>query len=132
MTSGSEPDDRIYKILRSAEWDVLQRDGTFAGSADDVRDGFIHLSTSAQVPGTLAKHFAGERSLVVVALSASAFGDALRWEPSRDGQLFPHLYEEMEGTGIMGVWHLAGDVDGQPVLPEGWPDVEPQHVGHVV
>ena len=125
-TMGSEPDDRVYKVLRSSEWEVLQRNGTFAGSADDARDGFIHLSTAAQVPGTLAKHFAGERGLVVVAIPASALGDALRWELSRNEQRFPHLYAAMASAVITAVWHLTENVDGQSVLPDGWPDAGAQ------
>jgi uncharacterized protein (DUF952 family) len=82
----------IIKLLRAAEWAQFQADGVFAGSADDLRDGFIHLSTPEQAPGTLAKWFAGEASVVALTLDADALGDELKWEGSRGGQYFPHLY----------------------------------------
>ncbi len=84
----------IFKILRAAEWGSLQAEGSFAGSADDLRDGFIHLSTDAQLPGTLARHFAGEAGLVVVRVAVEA-DPMLRWEESRGGALFPHLYRAL-------------------------------------
>jgi uncharacterized protein (DUF952 family) len=84
----------IFKILRAPEWAALQADGAFAGSADDLRDGFLHLSTEAQLAGTLVKHFAGEAGLVVVAVAVEA-DPALKWEVSRGGALFPHLYRPL-------------------------------------
>ena len=86
------PDESIYKILRASEWRDAQAQGAVTGSADDVRDGFIHLSTRGQVAGTLERHFAGEAGLVVLEVAAERLGDDLKWEPSRDGALFPHLY----------------------------------------
>jgi uncharacterized protein (DUF952 family) len=82
----------VYKILRRREWVALQTTGEFAGSPDDLRDGFVHLSTLEQLPGTLATHFGGESDLVLVELEAPRLGQALRWEASRGGTLFPHLY----------------------------------------
>jgi len=82
----------VYKILTRAQWSELRTKGEFAGSPDDLRDGFVHLSTLEQVPGTLAKHFAGQVGLVLVEVASAALGDALRWEASRGGALFPHLY----------------------------------------
>ena len=82
----------VYKILRAAEWGHAQERGVFAGSADDLRDGFIHLSTRDQLAGTIARHFAGETALVILEIAADRVSAALRWEPSRDGALFPHLY----------------------------------------
>jgi uncharacterized protein (DUF952 family) len=82
----------IYKVLRNAEWVEAQASGVFAGSPDDIRDGFIHFSTAEQLKGTLERHFAGEENLVVLEVEAQALGEALRWEPSRGGALFPHLY----------------------------------------
>jgi uncharacterized protein (DUF952 family) len=90
----------IYKILRNAEWRDAQTCGAFSGSADDVRDGFIHFSTAAQLRGTLERHYAGESGLVVLEVPAPALGDALRWEPSRDGALFPHLYGVLPLTAV--------------------------------
>jgi uncharacterized protein (DUF952 family) len=83
---------KIYKILDKTDWAILRKSGRFEGSADDKRDGFIHLSTAAQLRGTAAKHFSGRGDLALLEIEAERIGDALRWEPSRDGLLFPHLY----------------------------------------
>jgi len=100
----------VYKILRPSEREVLERYGRFTGSADDEHDGFVHLSTREQLAGTLAKHFAEEDELTILALDVAAMGDALRWEPSRGGALFPHLYgailasmvrEELEPSALV-------------------------------
>ena len=88
----TEPPELVYKVLRPSEREVLERFGRFAGSEDDERDGFVHLSTREQLPGTLEKHFAGEEDLSILALAVSEMRDALRWEASRGGALFPHLY----------------------------------------
>jgi len=82
----------VYKILTRQQWEKLQKTREFSGSPDDLRDGFVHLSTLEQLPGTLAKHFAGQTDLVLVEVRVRALGSALRWEPSRGGALFPHLY----------------------------------------
>jgi uncharacterized protein (DUF952 family) len=83
---------KIYKILDKTDWAILRKSGRFEGSADDKRDGFIHLSTAAQLRGTAAKHFSGRGDLALLEIEAERIGDALRWEPSRDGLLFPHLH----------------------------------------
>jgi uncharacterized protein (DUF952 family) len=85
-------DELVYKILRAAQWRDAQAQGAVTGSADDARDGFIHLSTGAQVAGTLERHFAGETGLVVLEIAVARLGDTLKWEPSRGGALFPHCY----------------------------------------
>lgn len=82
----------IYKILRSGEWTALKRDGETAGAPIDEADGYVHFSTLEQVRETAAKHFAGEEGLYLLALEADELGEALTWEPSRGGALFPHLY----------------------------------------
>jgi uncharacterized protein (DUF952 family) len=82
----------VYKICARAEWDAAISAGSYAGSADDARDGFIHFSTAEQVPATAAKYFAGRSDLVLVEVDAAQLGSALRFEPSRGGALFPHLY----------------------------------------
>lgn len=89
----------IFKILRAAEWVSFQADGVFAGSADDRRDGFIHLSTEKQLEGTLAKHFAGEAGLVVVQVGVED-DPALKWEVSRGGARFPHLYRPLRMADV--------------------------------
>jgi len=85
----------VYKILRDSEWRELQRAGELAGAPIDLADGFVHLSTGAQVVETAARHFAGVADLQLVAFDAERLGDALRWEPSRGGALFPHLYRAL-------------------------------------
>jgi uncharacterized protein (DUF952 family) len=82
----------IYKICSASEWEEAVRTGAFLGSAVDVRDGYIHFSTAAQVAETAAKHFAGQADLVLVAVDADKLDSKLTWEPSRGGALFPHLY----------------------------------------
>ncbi|MFO1142837.1 MAG: DUF952 domain-containing protein [Amaricoccus sp.] len=106
----------VYKILRAPEWADLQAAGSSAGSPADVADGFVHLSTAAQVAGTLARHFAGERSLVLAALDGDALD--LRWEPSRGGALFPHLYRPLALADVLWSRPIADGPDG-PVAPAG-------------
>jgi uncharacterized protein (DUF952 family) len=108
----------IYKICPATAWREAERQGVYRGSADDIRDGFIHFSTAAQVAGTAAKHFAGQADLVLVAVPAAALGDALRWEPSRGGQLFPHLYGELAPGAAITVRALALRADGSHVITE--------------
>jgi uncharacterized protein (DUF952 family) len=83
---------RVYKILSAQDWAEAVARGRFEGSADDRRDGFIHLSAEDQWAGTAAKWFAGQADLLLVAFEAETLGAALKWEPSRGGALFPHLY----------------------------------------
>jgi uncharacterized protein (DUF952 family) len=90
----------IYKILRAEEWRAAQRDGVYRGSPDDARDGFIHFSSAAQTPGTFEKYFSGQRDLVLVAIDAYALGAALKWEASRGGALFPHLYGDLPLSAV--------------------------------
>nr|WP_111297979.1 DUF952 domain-containing protein [Paracoccus saliphilus] len=85
----------IYKVLRNAEWATMQRDGATAGAPVDLADGYIHFSTAEQVDVTLHKHFRGEDGLTLLACAADTFGSELRWEPSRGGALFPHLYRPL-------------------------------------
>lgn len=92
MTDSTSP---VWKILLAEEACVLLTTKEFPGSPDDLRDGFIHLSTAAQAAGTLEKHFAGQTGLVGIRCDPARLGDALRWEPSRGGALFPHLYRPL-------------------------------------
>lgn len=108
----------IYKICPAAAWREAERQGAYRGSADDARDGFIHFSTAAQVAGTAAKHFAGQDDLVLVAVQAEALGAALRWEPSRGGDLFPHLYAELSPGVAIRVMALPLGADGSHQIPE--------------
>ncbi len=85
----------IYKIFRAAEWAALETRGQTAGAPVDIADGFVHFSTAAQAPETAARHFAGEDGLWLLAVDPEALGEALKWEPSRGGALFPHLYRPL-------------------------------------
>ena len=82
----------VFKICDREAWQAAEKAGVYHGNADDRRDGFIHLSAEHQVTGTLEKHFTGRADLLLVAIDTGALGSALRWEPSRGGELFPHLY----------------------------------------
>ena len=86
----------IYKILPASLWTEAQRAGVFRGAAIDLTDGYIHFSTAEQAAETAAKHFAGQTDLMLLHVDADALGDALKWEPSRGGALFPHLYAELD------------------------------------
>lgn len=85
----------IYKVARRNEWEAARHGGAYAGSPDDLRDGFIHFSTADQIAGTLEKHFADDRDLLLLTVDADGLGEALRWEASRRGELFPHLYRPL-------------------------------------
>jgi uncharacterized protein (DUF952 family) len=109
----------VYKILGDAEWQVAVRTGQYTGSADDARDGYIHLSAADQVAATAAKYFAGRTDLVLVAIDSSRLGDRLKWEPARDGALFPHLYGPLDPAAAVDVRPMPLGPDGLPTLPEG-------------
>ena len=112
----------IYKICSASEWRDAEAAGAFAGAAVDLRDGFIHFSTGSQVEETASRHFAGRPDLVLVAVAAERLGDALRWEPSRGGALFPHLYGVLPVSAAERVHPLGLGPDGRhvfPALPDG-------------
>jgi uncharacterized protein (DUF952 family) len=108
----------IYKICDAALWHAAERTGAFQGAGIDLRDGYIHFSTAAQVAETAEKHFAGMADLVLVAVDAEALGPALRWEPSRGGALFPHLYEPLPLHKVLWAKPLPVEGDGGHVFPE--------------
>jgi uncharacterized protein (DUF952 family) len=108
----------IYKICDAAAWRSAERAGVYAGSVDDVRDGFIHFSTARQVPETLAKHYAGQAGLKLIAVEAARLGAALKYEPSRGGDLFPHLYGELDLAAVSFVRDIATRPDGGHDVPE--------------
>jgi uncharacterized protein (DUF952 family) len=108
----------VYKVLPRADWESACQTGTFAGSRDDVRDGFIHLSTSAQLPGTLARHFGGQRDLLLIQFETRVLEEALRWETSRGGEVFPHLYAPLPTAAATARFELREGIDGVPLLPE--------------
>lgn len=96
----------IYKIAPKSLWDEAERQGVFAGAPVDLADGYIHFSTADQARETAAKHFAGQSDLVLAIIEADALGDALKWEPSRGGALFPHLYRPLRMEEVLGVHPL--------------------------
>ena len=107
----------IYKICTAAEWREAERAGVYRGSAVDHKDGFIHFSTAEQAAETAAKWFAGQRDLVLVAVDADALGRALKWEPSRGGALFPHLYGTLDLQAVRQVVPLPLDAAGHHAFP---------------
>jgi uncharacterized protein (DUF952 family) len=90
-----------YKILTADQWAQFERDGVFNGAPVDLADGYIHLSTADQLQGTLDKHFAGQTDLIVADVDLSDFGDALKWETSRGGALFPHIYGPLPISAVV-------------------------------
>ena len=98
--------DTAYKILTAEQWAALQRDGTFAGAPIDLADGYIHMSSADQLKGTLDKHFAGQRGLVIAEIDLSGFGETLKWEISRGDALFPHLYAELPLSAVVSAKEL--------------------------
>lgn len=108
----------IYKILPDAAWAEAAAAGSFRGSPLDLADGYIHFSTADQVRETAAKHFAGVRGLVLVAVDADVLGTALEWEPSRGGALFPHLYAPLAVKLASWVKPLPIGDDGAHAFPD--------------
>ena len=96
----------LYKIVAAAHWRAAEHDGIFRGSGADLRDGYIHFSTAAQVEETAARHFAGQDDLLLVSVDDVRLGAALKWEPSRGDALFPHLYGELPLTAVAKVERL--------------------------
>ncbi len=113
-----EGPNRVYKICDRSSWEQARASGRYFGSGDDARDGFIHLSAPDQVAGTLERHFAGKDDLWLVGVDAGRLGEALRWEPSRDGTLFPHLYQPLDFAAVVSEVPLARGADGRYRLPE--------------
>src|SRR3954471_4323397 len=108
----------IYKICPQSEWREAEHAGIYRGSAVDHRDGFIHFSTAEQAVETASKWFAGQHDLVLVAVDGAALGEALKWEPSRGGALFPHLYGELPLKSVLRVDALPLDTAGRHIFPQ--------------
>ena len=108
----------IFKIFRRPEWDAFRAAGDTAGAPVDLVDGYIHISTAAQIAETAQKHFAAESDLVLVALNSGALGPALQWEPSRGGALFPHLYRRLSLADVVWDKSLPLGATGH-IFPEG-------------
>src|SRR5512143_1696914 len=108
----------IYKICSSSEWREAEGAGAYRGSAVDRKDGFIHFSTAEQAEETAAKWFSGQHGLFLVGVDAEALGPRLKWEPSRGGALFPHLYGELDLKAVLRVDPLPLDASGRHVFPK--------------
>ena len=96
------PPDTAYKILTSEQWAQFQADGVFHGAPVDLTDGYIHMSAADQVQGTLDKHFAGQTALVIAEVDLAVLGDSIKWEASRGGALFPHIYGPLPMAAVRG------------------------------
>ncbi|MCG6857531.1 MAG: DUF952 domain-containing protein [Salaquimonas sp.] len=107
----------IYKIATRDEWQAAEQAGRFDGAPVDLKDGFIHFSTAGQVRETAARHFGGQGDLVLVEIEAQALGEALKYEASRGGALFPHLYARLDLTAVTRSWPLPLGEDGHHVFP---------------
>lgn len=107
----------IYKILPRAEWTAAVAAGRFEGSAVDRQDGYIHFSTAAQAGETARRYFAGQADLLVLEVEGDDLGEALKWEPSRGGDLFPHLYAALDPGAVRAVHDAPLGPDGIPRTP---------------
>jgi uncharacterized protein (DUF952 family) len=107
----------IYKIVPSSLWQVAEAAGLFRGAPVDLADGFIHFSTAAQAEETAAKHFAGQTDLLLVSVPAATLGPRLKWEPSRGGALFPHLYDVLDLAAVTKVEPLPLGANGRHQFP---------------
>ena len=109
---------RAFKILTAAQWASFAAENLFDGSPDDRADGFIHLSTADQVDGTIAKHFSGHSNLVIAEIELARLGDMVRWEPSRGGQLFPHIYGVLTMDAVVGTQAVRTDLVRSAASPQ--------------
>lgn len=109
----------IFKICHRAEWDAAAQNGPYCGSAKDREDGFLHFSTFVQLAGTLARYYAQADDLMLIAVDGDALGAALKYEPARDGVLFPHLYSLLPISAVLWVRPIDRDAHGVFVLPNG-------------
>jgi uncharacterized protein (DUF952 family) len=108
----------IYKICSSSLWNDAEETGHFHGAPIDVQDGYLHFSTALQARETAARHFAGQADLLLIAIDAEKLGDKLRYEPSRGGDLFPHLYASLPLSAVLWVKSLPLGADGNHVFPD--------------
>lgn len=116
----SHPPNFIYKICSREAYHAAQVSGMYLGSSLDLKDGFIHLSSYEQVKETAARHFWGQEDLVLIAVCGSALGTALKWEPSRGGALFPHIYGPLPLSAVETVFELPLQPDGTHRFPDGF------------
>ncbi len=112
-------DPVVYRLAGRADWARAREAGVYEGSADDARDGFIHLSAAHQLVETARKHYAGRGDLVLLAVDAVMLAADLRWEVSRGGDLFPHLYAKLPARAVLWAHDIEQGADGAAVLPDG-------------
>jgi len=114
--SASSKPARVYKVCTAGEWRAALARGVYDGSADDLRDGYVHLSTASQLPGVLARYFADKPDLVAVSFDVAALGRALRWETARSGDAFPHFYGALAAAHAVAVQAVPDDEAGRRAL----------------
>jgi uncharacterized protein (DUF952 family) len=107
----------IYHMCLREEWELAVKSGAYAGSSQDRADGFIHFSTAEQLPQSARRHRRGQAGLVLLTVDPEVLSEALRWEPSRDGALFPHLYGTLPLSAVISVCDMPLDADGVPLSP---------------
>ncbi|GAB5470568.1 MAG: DUF952 domain-containing protein [Rhodospirillales bacterium] len=112
------PATLIYHICRAEEWSEAEAQGQYAGSSQDRADGFIHFSGPGQLRASAAKHRAGQSGLLLIEVATEELGEALRWEPSRGGALFPHLYGRLPLSAVTRTWPLPLEASGRHGFPE--------------
>jgi uncharacterized protein (DUF952 family) len=119
MTDSDDNDDKnlIFKVVSAQEWSVATKQGEFLGAAIDLTDGYIHFSTADQLRETVEKHFAGQADLLLVGVDANRLGDELKWEPSRGGALFPHLYAPLSMESVVMAADMPLGETGRHVIP---------------
>ena len=118
MPPRPSPHGSIYHMCRREEWDAAEARGVYRGSSQDRADGFIHFSTAGQLEGSAAKHRAGQDGLVLLVVDSGKLGGALKWEESRGGALFPHLYGELPVSAVTAIHTLPLGPNGRHVFPE--------------
>jgi uncharacterized protein (DUF952 family) len=117
MNEQADSVNLIFHMCLREEWELAVQSGTYAGSSQDRADGFIHFSTAGQLPESARRHRKGQVGLVLLAVDPYVLGEALRWEPSRQGALFPHLYGTLPLSAVRSVRDMPLDADGVPLLP---------------
>lgn len=116
------PSDRIFHVCQKEEWSRAEAKGTYPGSSQDQADGFIHFSGPEEVVESAAKHRAGQDGLVLISVDARALGGDLKWEPSRGGVLFPHLYADLPLAAVVETWDVPLGPDGLHQFPAHFKD----------
>lgn len=110
----------IFKILTLEQWESFRAARKFLGAPVDLADGFIHFSTQQQVIETAEKHFGEFDELILAAVVVEPMGEQLKWEPSRGGQLFPHLYGVLHLEHVEQHWHVKKSQNGEHEFPDGF------------